>query len=295
MTNTPPRIAVLVACFNRAAITLPNIAALEAALEAAACTFDIHLLDDASPDRTGERVKAAHPRINVVVSEGDLFWNRGMQRIFEEARRHGPYDGYLLYNDDLLVEGDAVVRAVALWTSLNRAGPATLIGATRAGEAARTTYSGHRLTNPGRLTVEMVEPGEEPRPCDTFNANFVLVPAATLEELGGLDPYYWHGHGDYDLGFSICKRREPVLVAPGWIGTCDGHPPPVPSRHGLWRRLKAGFSGPEDPRQRAYMIWKHSTSRPAALFAIGLVLLKRFRILVLNRPHLAARSADAKR
>ena len=74
MTNTPPRIAVLVACFNRAAITLPNIAALEAALEAAACTFDIHLLDDASPDRTGERVKAAHPRINVVVSEGE--WKR---------------------------------------------------------------------------------------------------------------------------------------------------------------------------------------------------------------------------
>lgn len=290
-----PRIAVLVACYNRAAITLPNIAALEAALEGAECRFDIHLLDDASPDQTGPRVKAAHPRINVVISEGDLFWNRGMQRIFEVARAQGPYDAYLLFNDDVLVDREAVARAVALWTSLNREGPAALIGATRDGKHTRTTYSGHRLTDPGQLILTMVEPGEEARSCDTFNANFVLVPAASLEELGGLDPYYWHGYGDYDLGFSLRKRGERVLLAPGWIGTCEGHLMPVPSRHGLWRRLKAGMSGREDPRQRVYMIWKHSSSRPAALFAISLVLIKRVRILVLNRPHVAALSADAKR
>ncbi|HPZ48097.1 MAG TPA: glycosyltransferase [Novosphingobium sp.] len=295
MTNTPPRIAVLVACFNRAAITLPNIAALEAALEAAACTFDIHLLDDASPDRTGERVKAAHPRINVVVSEGDLFWNRGMQRIFEKARRHGPYDGYLLYNDDVLVDREAVVQAVALWSSLDREQPSTLVGATRAIDEARTTYSGYDLTHPGQLIIAMLEPGREPRPCDTFNGNFVLVPAATLEELGGLDTYYWHAFGDHDLGLMIRKRGERIMLAPGWIGACDGHIPPVPSRHGLWQRLRRGLTGREDPRQRIYMIRKHSASRPAALFAIGLMLVKRLRILALNRPHVHAHSADAKR
>jgi hypothetical protein len=43
------------------------------------------------------------------------------------------------------------------------------------------------------------------------------------------------------------------------------------------------------------MIRKHSASRPAALFAIGLMLVKRLRILALNRPHVHAHSADAKR
>lgn len=294
--NTPsPRIAVLVACYNRAAITLPNIAALEAALEGAECRFDIHLLDDASPDQTGPRVKAAHPRINVVISEGDLFWNRGMQRIFEVARAHGPYDAYLLFNDDVLVDREAVARAVALWTSLNREGPSTVVGATRAGTEARTTYSGYHLLNSGQLIIAMLEPGDAPRTCDTFNANFVLVPAATFEDIGGLDPYYWHAYGDHDLGFTIRARGEQIVLAAGWIGACEGHIPPVPSRHGLWLRLRRGLTGREDPRQRIYMIWKHTTSRPAALFAIGLMLVKRVRILVLNRPHVHAHSADALR
>lgn len=295
MTNTPPRIAVLVACFNRAAITLPNIAALEAALEAAACTFDIHLLDDASPDRTGERVKAAHPRINVVVSEGDLFWNRGMQRIFEKARRHGPYDGYLLYNDDVAVDPAAVARAVALWSELNRDGPATLIGATRADAEPRTTYSGYRLTSRHRvLSLARVVPGDEPRRCDTFNANFVLVPAATMEDLDGTDPFYWHSFGDIDLGLSIRRRGERLFVAPGWIGRCDDRAVGVPSRHGLLRRLRQGLTGREDPRQNVYLIWKHRSHAPGAALAIVGLLAKRLWVLVSNAPHVMPGGPDAK-
>jgi hypothetical protein len=43
------------------------------------------------------------------------------------------------------------------------------------------------------------------------------------------------------------------------------------------------------------MIRKHSASRPAALFAIGLMLVKRLRLLLLNRPHVSAHSPDARR
>jgi hypothetical protein len=75
MTATPapdlPRIAVLVACFNRHRITLPNMAALIAALEAAPCRFDVHLLDDASPDRTGELGHGAHFRADVLALHGE--------------------------------------------------------------------------------------------------------------------------------------------------------------------------------------------------------------------------------
>lgn len=290
-----PRIAVLVACFNRHRITLPNMAALIAALGAAPCRFDVHLLDDASPDRTGELVKAAHPAVNVVVSEGDLFWNRGMLRIFTEARRHGPYDAYLLFNDDVAVDAGAVSRAVALWSAVNREGPVTLIGATRAHDEPRTTYSGYRLSSPHRvLSLARVEPGAQALPCDTFNANFVLVPAATIEALGGNDPFYWHSFGDIDLGLSIRRRGERLLVAPGWIGRCDDRAVGVPSRHGLWRRLRQGLSGREDPRQNAYLMWKHRASAPMAALAIAGMLAKRLWVLASNAPHVMPGGPDAK-
>lgn len=289
-----PRIAVLVACFNRHHITLPNMAALVAALDAAECDFVVHLLDDASPDRTGELVKSAHPGFNVVTSEGDLFWNRGMLRIFTEARRHGPYDAYLLFNDDVAVDPAAVASAVSLWTRLNAEQPTTLIGATRSSSEQRTTYSGYRRRNPHRLlTLERVEPGETALPCDTFNGNFVLIPAATLEALGGNDPFYWHYFGDIDLGYGIARRGERLLVAPGWIGQCDDRPPPARSRHGLWTRLRKGLTGRDDPRQNVYLIWKHAPSKAMALVAIGGMLAKRIWILVSNSPHVMPGSADA--
>ncbi len=294
-TPARPRIAVLVACFNRHRITLPNMAALIAALEAAPCTFDVHLLDDASPDHTGDLVKAAHPAVNVVVSEGDLFWNRGMRRIFGEARAHGSYDAYLMFNDDVAVDAAAVERAVALWSELNAAGPATLIGATRAHGEPRTTYSGYRQTSRHRvLSLARVEPGDQPQPCDTFNANFVLVPAATMEELGGNDPFYWHSFGDIDLGLSIRRRGERLLVAPGWIGRCDDRAVGVPSRHGLWRRLRQGLTGREDPRQNAYLIWKHRAHAPGAALAIAGMLVRRLSVLIRNAPHVMPGGPDAK-
>lgn len=289
-----PRIAVLVACFNRHRVTLPNIAALEDALETAECRADIHLLDDASPDRTGDLVKAAHPAVNVMVSEGDLYWNHGMRRIFQEARRHGPYDAYLLFNDDVAVDREAVIRAVALWSELNREGPAALVGATRAFAEPCTTYSGYRLPWPNHvLSLDMIEPTDEPQPCATFNANFVLVPARTLEGLGGNDPYYRHGFGDFDLGLAIRKRGERMLVAPGWIGKCDINPRPVPSRHGLLRRLREGLTGHNDQRQNAYLMWKFGENKPLTLLAIGWMLAKRLRLLVLNLPHVRPGTASA--
>jgi GT2 family glycosyltransferase len=290
-----PRIAVLVACFNRHRITLPNMAALIAALDASPCRFDVHLLDDASPDRTGELVKAAHPAVNVVVSEGDLFWNRGMLRIFTAARGHGPYDAYLMFNDDVTVDAAAVARAVALWSELNAASPATVIGATRAQGEPRTTYSGYRQTSRHRvLSLARVEPGDEPRSCDTFNANFVLVPAATMEALGGNDPFYWHSFGDIDLGLSIHRRGERLVVAPGWIGRCDDRAVGVPSRHGLLRRLRQGLTGREDPRQNAYLIWKHRAHAPGAALAIAGMLAKRLWVLASNAPHVMPDGPDAK-
>ena len=68
---------ILVACYNRIAITLSNLSRFVEALDVADQPYRLFVLDDASPDGTGDKI--------------NLFWNRGMNRHFDEARKHGPF------------------------------------------------------------------------------------------------------------------------------------------------------------------------------------------------------------
>ncbi len=294
--QTSPRIAVLTATYNRYAITRANIAALVAAIAQTACEAEIFLLDDASPDQTGPRIKTEFPQIHVKISDGNLYWNQGMRSAHREAQSHGPFDAYLLFNDDVTVDDAAFIRIVAAWAALNREAPTCLVGATQDNNRQSTTYSGFLLRNPNNVTdIHVIEPTHEFQPCDTFAGNFTLIPAAVFDDLGGLDPHFWHGFGDLDIGLSITRAGFHAVVAPGWIGCCDGHDPPARSRHGLLRRLKEGFTGFEDRRRLAYLMWKHGESRFWTACEIGLMLLKRLRVVVLNLPHVKAQSASARR
>jgi GT2 family glycosyltransferase len=292
MSTAPAaRIGVLVTCYNRVETTLANLGALIAALDRSGAEYTVHLLDDASPDETGARVSAAYPRVNVVRSEGNLFWNRGMHRIYQEARRHGPYDGYLLFNDDVTVNEDNVVKFVECWIQLNRERPTTLIGATSGSSGTQTTYSAYRLRHRHRLlAVSLLEPGDELQEADTFNANFVLVPGPVLDALGGPDPRFLHYYGDIDLGYSIRRMGVRQLLFPGWVGRCDMGKPLGHADGGLFRRLRLGLTGHANPRQNAYLIWKHAENRAVAAVVITAMLIKRLASLVLNKPSSSARS-----
>ena len=294
--STPARVAVLVACYNRCEITLVNLGCLIEALESSSIDAEIFLLDDGSPDRTGEKVAAAYPQIKITTSEGNLFWNRGMHRIYSVARQYGPFDGYLLFNDDVCVNPPTARQFLALWRSLNAESPTTLVGSTHATGGTKTTYSAFWRPNRFRpLTLALIEPSESLQPADTFNANFVLVPGATFDRLGGTDPTYWHAFGDIDLGYRIGEgRRDQVLLAPGWIGACDGRPAPPPSDEPLLRRVRNGFSGLNDVRQPARIIWRFSPNRFIAIGVIFAMIGKRLGLQILNRQDLWAPAAKAR-
>jgi glycosyltransferase involved in cell wall biosynthesis len=52
------KIAVLMTCYNRVQTTLQCLSHLEKAMaDVVGATFDIWLVDDNSPDRTGERLR----------------------------------------------------------------------------------------------------------------------------------------------------------------------------------------------------------------------------------------------
>ena len=96
--NQIGRTAILMTCYNRVGTTLRCLERLKvAAARIADAKFDVWLVDDASPDQTGEKVKAAYPEVNVIQSPGNLFWCKGMRLAWDKAVASGiKYDFYLL-------------------------------------------------------------------------------------------------------------------------------------------------------------------------------------------------------
>lgn len=70
------------------------------------------------------------------------------------------------------------------------------------------------------LKLEIVEPGDEPVSCDTFNEHLVLVDAEMVDELGNLDPAFTHGFGDFNYGSRARDAGLEAWVAPGVLGEC---------------------------------------------------------------------------
>ncbi|MDB5704244.1 MAG: glycosyltransferase family 2 protein [Sphingomonas bacterium] len=258
------KIAVLMATFNRVAVTVRGLEAFFAsARRQELAVFEIFLLDDASPDGTAATVRATFPEIHVLDGTGNLWWNRGMCAAYRAARQSGiAFDAYLLLNDDVILKPEALGDLVETFTALNRQAPAALTGS-MCGPDQRPSYPGlsrnpaHRpLRRPmaPKLLMQVIPDGSVQR-CDTFHANCVLVPAGPMEAVGGLDPRFRHWHGDTDLGFMLGRQGCAAYVMPDYVGECalNGPLPIAPTVAG---RLKARLSPPNSIFDELNMVFK---------------------------------------
>jgi GT2 family glycosyltransferase len=272
----PLSIAVLVTCFNRIATTLRGLDLLfrsAANLERAA--LDVFLIDDASPDGTGAAVTEHFPQVHVTTGTGSLFWNRGMCRAYAQAQASGKaFDAYLLFNDDVELVPDALERAVAAFVDLNRDGPAVVVGAMASHDTHEFTYAGFDLVSKYRaLGLARVLPGETARRCDTFNGNFVLIPAKEMDACGGLDPAYHHSYGDIDLGLTLGQRGCRSFVLPGYLGYCDYAPVSKPPSFA--RRVRGLFYPPLPLSDQIHLAYKRF-SWPYATLVVLIQIVRRF-------------------
>lgn len=227
------KIAVLIATFNRVAVTLSGLASLFQAIEAQSeAAFEVFLLDDASPDGTADAVRARFPAVRVLDGSGRLWWVRGMDVAYRAARAQGPWDAYLLYNDDVALRPEALGDMVRAFTELNRDSPAALYGS-MCTSSGRPSYPGRSINprhNPlkrpfaPRLLME-TPPDGTIRPCDTFHANCLMVPGDLMDRLNGMDPSFLHRHGDTDLGFRLGRMGCRNLIMPDYVGICELNDP----------------------------------------------------------------------
>lgn len=252
------RVAALLTCHNRRALTLRCLASIETARTAAAGRVEIetYLVADGCTDGTAEAVRSAFPRVHVINGNGNLFWCGGMRLAWKHAAEHD-YDGYLWLNDDVTIDEDAIERLVEVAAVHQRDdGAVIVVGGTRAEEspvAAAVTYGG--------LDARGVLPSSsEVRRIELFNGNIVLVSRRAYQVLGALSSAYTHGLGDIDYGVRAKKAGVPVWLAAGSLGSCAANKTARWQRSDVpvWTRLRE-LHRPTGcpPWQLARLVWSN--------------------------------------
>lgn len=208
------KIAALLTCYNRAETTLGCLKRFVSQALPDGCSIDIYLVDDASPDQTGERVRNwFHEYIKdhdipfalkVIQGSGSLFWCRGMRLAWQSARESFDYDYYLWLNDDVRLNGDSVFAMIE--ESNFHSDNAIVYGS--------TTEDG---TNNTKKTYGMTKYGD-------MNGNFVLIPRKVFETVGYIYDGYYHAYGDYDYAHQAIKHGIELIGCKKIVGQCIREP-----------------------------------------------------------------------
>ena len=143
------KIVSVLTCFNRKAMTLACLGALESAARNAQVELETIVVDDASTDGTAAAIRTQYPWVEVIDGSGALFWNRGMYVGFGAALQR-PADYYLWLNDDTELVPDALQSLLQQSEQLRKAEgtPVILVGATAERGSGRVTYGGTRKAQP---------------------------------------------------------------------------------------------------------------------------------------------------
>jgi len=217
------RIAVLITCNNRKDKTISCLKSLFKAYNVTSKNFGIsvYLTDDASTDGTSEAVQYYFPQVNILAGTGSLYWAGGMRNSWNVALKTG-FDGYLLLNDDTILESNIFfnIRIVDEFSLKQFGKRGIYVGSTIDKSSNIISYGGSIVNNKFLFSTHKIIPTGKIEICDLGNANIMYVSNDVVETIGILNRRYRHGVADYDYTLTAKKSGVPVLVMPTYCGKC---------------------------------------------------------------------------
>ncbi len=223
------KIAILITCYNRLETTKECLRHCFNSLSLIDnFDHDIFLLDDNSPDKTGEIIKKMYPNINVVYGNGKHFWSGGTRRLWELASKRKDYDYYVWLNDDSILFKNAFS---VICNDLKKKSSSIIVGT-----FVSSNQNLHELTYGGRdKHLSLLRPSGEPQECSFINGNFVFVPREIFKKVGFLSKMFTHNYGDTDYGLRAIKKNFKIFIASEVIGICNKN------ELELWRKPNTKF------------------------------------------------------
>lgn len=257
------KIVSLAACHNRRERTLAALSSLYFQDIPAEVNLENILVDDASTDGTAEAVRYQFPEVEIIVGTGSLFWAGGMRFGWERKILRKHYDYLLVYNDDIILERDAVSNLLTTSMDFLADGGAKehiIVGAFRSAAHGMTTYSGVTRSSWWHpLRFKQVDPdAAKYLVVDTLCMNAALISRHALEKIGFLSDYFVHAGADYDYGLRLAQAGGKVVLCPGYIGYCeqnyedDDYINRAPSLLACYRSLSNTKRQPLKQRMRYY-------------------------------------------
>lgn len=261
--------AILITCYNRKEVTLNTLKTLSIAINnIPSIKFDIYLVDDGSPDGTGEAVENVFPYINVIKGDGTLFWGGGTNLAWYTAVQNKDYDYYLWCNDDSLLYEDALET---MFRTLNNRDNVIVCGAFQSAVNNAPTYGGRQ----SETLIPLSPNGTNELSFTYLNGNLVLIPRKVFKANGYISKIFRQAMGDRDYGLRAVGNKIEMFLSDKYVGTCERHDnlihPWANPKKKLLQRLKILYSPlGMNPYVRACYHYRHSSVNKAICAFIGL-------------------------
>lgn len=217
LDNDSKKVVVFITSFNRRETTLRFLESLCTEATRSRHSISIYLMDDSSPDGTGEVVINKYPDINVIYGNGNLFWVGGVRLILETIGEDlKNYHAILLINDDIVLNPGSLDSLVHYGFSED-----AIIGGTVSTRDGQIESSGSLL---GRLCKpkprNLVANGQLQK-CDLMPGHIMLIPMSIYDSLNGFDKVLLYRFLDLEFTLRASRNGKKVLLAPEIVAVTD--------------------------------------------------------------------------
>lgn len=221
------KIAIIVSCYNRRAITQKCLSQLhKQILQHAEHAFSFFVYDDASTDGTQEMIRTEFPHVRLLCGQGGLYWCKSMHHAMKEAVKED-YDLYLMINDDVDFNENAIQIMLQAYDRANK--PCGIVGATKETASDKISYGGRDRNG------NLIRPGKRLQRCIWANWNCFMIDREIIRKVGLIDGKYEHSWGDFDYSHRMLKEDYPIYLAEEYVGECDRN-----SIDGTFRDIRIG-------------------------------------------------------